>query len=115
MPTFSLLIETMHQGGKGNLVVDSVCNIGPHYSRTLREWRSRFLAQFDSVIGPALLEQYPSIKGGPREKEELEIFKRMWIYYYDYCQVGFTTRTLADYIIAFTRPGNASYGCNVFC
>ena len=27
-------------------------NIGPHYARTLREWRRRFEARFDEVVVP---------------------------------------------------------------
>lgn len=45
LPTVTSLIDTLAQGGKSKLIVDSVVNIGPHYARTLREWRRRFLAR----------------------------------------------------------------------
>jgi len=52
--------------------------------------------------------------GGSRGREEIEVFKRKWIYYYCYCEVGFTTRTLGDHIITFTREGCEEYGTNIY-
>ncbi|KAJ7677474.1 CFS1-like protein [Mycena rosella] len=114
LPTLTLLLQSMQEGSSGRLIVDSVSNIGPHYARTLREWRRRFLHQFDSVIVPALKREYPDVMNGPHGKEEIEVFKRKWIYYYCYCEVGFTSRTLGDHIITFTREGCADYGCTVY-
>ncbi|KAF9465836.1 S-adenosyl-L-methionine-dependent methyltransferase [Collybia nuda] len=93
LPTLTLLLQTMQAGSSGRLVVDSVSNIGPHYARTLREWRKRFLDRFDAVIVPALKNEYPTVMCGPRGEEEIEVFKRKWICVC-YCEVGFTTRTL---------------------
>ncbi|KAJ7288149.1 CFS1-like protein [Mycena rebaudengoi] len=114
LPTLTLLLQSLQTGSSGRLIVDSVSNIGPHYARTLREWRRRFLAQFDSVIVPALKREYPDVMNGPRGKEEIEVFKRKWIYYYCYCEVGFTSRTLGDHIITFTREGCTDYGCTIY-
>lgn len=50
LPTVSLLVNTMASGSKGRLVAESVDNIGPHYARTLREWRRRFEDRFDAEI-----------------------------------------------------------------
>ncbi|KAF8516985.1 hypothetical protein JB92DRAFT_2907695, partial [Gautieria morchelliformis] len=105
--------STLQAGSQGRLVVDSVINIGPHYARTLHEWRRRFLERFSSVIVPALIKEYSDTMGGERGQKEIEVFKRKWIYYYCYCEVGFTTRTLGDHIVTFTREGNTAYGCNV--
>lgn len=56
LPTLSLLVDTMAKGASGRLVVDAVSNIGPHYARTLREWRSRFDNNFtDSIVPGELL------------------------------------------------------------
>ncbi|KAF8588585.1 CFS1-like protein [Ramaria rubella] len=114
LPTVTLLLSTLQAGSQGRLIVDSVVNIGPHYARTLREWRRRFLNRFDTVIVPALRREYPNTMGGERGMREIEVFKRKWIYYYCYCEVGFTTRTLGDHIVTFTREGNTAYGCNVY-
>ncbi|KAI5123172.1 hypothetical protein M0805_000872 [Coniferiporia weirii] len=105
---------TLASGSQGRLVVDSVSNIGPHYARTLREWKRRFIAHFDDVVEPALREEYPDVMAGENGRSEIEVFKRKWIYYYSYCEIGFTTRSLGDHIITFTREGNASFGCSVF-
>ncbi|TFK23398.1 S-adenosyl-L-methionine-dependent methyltransferase [Coprinopsis marcescibilis] len=119
LPTLTLLLSTLQSGSKGKLVVDSVSNIGPHYARTLREWHDRFIDRFEEVIKPALENEYPTVMGAKckdREKalEEVEVFKRKWIYYYRYCEVGFTTRTLGDHIITFAREGYEEFGCTVY-
>jgi cyclopropane-fatty-acyl-phospholipid synthase len=79
LPTLTLLLSTLQAGSQGRLVVDSVVNIGPHYARTLREWRRRFLERFNSVIVPALMKEYPDTMGGERGQKEIEVFKRKWI------------------------------------
>ncbi|KAF8158538.1 CFS1-like protein [Crassisporium funariophilum] len=115
LPTLTLLTQTLTQGSHGRLVVDSISNIGPHYARTLREWRRRFEARFEEVVVPALRREYALLNADKEMgREEVEVFRRKWIYYYCYCEVGFTTRTLGDHIITFTREGNQEYGCDVF-
>ncbi|MED6136527.1 hypothetical protein PIB30_056804 [Stylosanthes scabra] len=37
-----------------------------------------------------------------------EKFIRTWEYYFDYCAAGFKSRTLGDYQIVFSRPGNTT-------
>ncbi|THU87213.1 cyclopropane-fatty-acyl-phospholipid synthase [Dendrothele bispora CBS 962.96] len=113
VPTVTLLLQSMREASKGTLTVDSMTNIGPHYARTLREWRRRFLDKYDDVIIPALKREYPEVMSGSRGQSEIEIFKRKWICDC-YCEVGFTTRTLGDHIITFTREGCIDYDCNTF-
>ncbi|KAF8914886.1 CFS1-like protein [Mucidula mucida] len=113
LPTLTFLLHTLQTGTSGRLTVDSVSNIGPHYARTLREWRKRFLHVYETKIVPALQKQYPEVMSGPRGREEIEVFKRKWICNC-YCEVGFSTRTLGDHIISFTREGNEEYGCDTF-
>ncbi|CDO69847.1 hypothetical protein BN946_scf184884.g6 [Trametes cinnabarina] len=116
LPTLTFLVDTLARGSQGRLVVDAVENIGPHYARTLREWRRRFEARFEDVIVPALRAEYPGVMGldDGKARAEIEVFRRKWIYYYCYCEVGFTTRRLGDHIITFTREGNVEYGCQVY-
>ncbi|KZT73861.1 CFS1-like protein, partial [Daedalea quercina L-15889] len=115
LPTLTLLITTMASGSNGKLVVESVDNIGPHYARTLREWRRRFEDRFDAEIVPALRMQYPDVLGDgiAGNKDEIEVFRRKWVYYFAYCEVGFASRSLGDHIVTFTREGNVEYGCQV--
>ncbi|KAF8499899.1 CFS1-like protein, partial [Hysterangium stoloniferum] len=105
LPSFNLLASSMNKGTSGRLTIDSVSNIGPHYARTLREWKRKFLLNFSSVIASALQEQYSL------STEDLEIFRRKWICT-DYCEAGYAHRLLGLHIVTFTREGNAAFGCS---
>jgi cyclopropane-fatty-acyl-phospholipid synthase len=63
-------------------------DITPHYTRTLREWRVRFLARRDEVRALG----YP------------ESFLRMWEYYLCYCEGSFEERYNGNVQIVFTKP-----------
>ncbi|KAK7028544.1 CFS1-like protein [Favolaschia claudopus] len=106
LPSLTLLIESLSSGSQSRLIVDSVLNIGPHYPRTLREWKRNFLANWKDVIAKALVEEYNL------DAEGLEVFRRKWICA-DYSEAGLKTRTLGDHIITFTREGNIEFGCDV--
>ncbi|KAJ9113889.1 hypothetical protein QFC19_000083 [Naganishia cerealis] len=61
LPSVSFTTEMIEKGSQGRLVIDSICNIGPHYARTLREWRIRFLKNFERDIVPALKDEHPEM------------------------------------------------------
>ncbi len=63
-------------------------DIGPHYARTLRMWRERFMAR----LGEVRAQGYP------------ESFVRMWEYYLCYCEGGFEERQLGDVQMLLTKP-----------
>lgn len=63
-------------------------DIGPHYARTLADWRRRF---FDN------LEQVKQL-GYP------ESFIRMWEFYLCYCEGGFEERAIGDVQILLSKP-----------
>lgn len=46
LPTVTLINSAITSASSGRLLVESISNIGPHYARTLREWRRRFDAGF---------------------------------------------------------------------
>ncbi|KAJ7453429.1 hypothetical protein FB451DRAFT_1013013, partial [Mycena latifolia] len=102
LPSFTLIIQTLNKGSAGRLIVDSVLNIGPHYARTLREWKYKFLATWDTIFAKAPIEQYDL------DLASLEIFKR-----HDYCEAGFRTRMLDDHIVTFTWEGHVAFSCGV--
>ncbi len=80
--------------GKSTLVVEHLENIGPNYARTLQEWRKRFrvcTSELDAL--------------GYDER-----FRRMWEYYFAYCEAGFASRTLGTLQLVLTRPKNAALG-----
>jgi cyclopropane-fatty-acyl-phospholipid synthase len=63
-------------------------DIGPHYARTLREWRERFFANLKQVHALG----YP------------ERFIRLWDFYLCYCEGGFAERALGDVHMLLVKP-----------
>eukprot|EP00261_Vitis_vinifera_P034068 XP_019075311.1 PREDICTED: uncharacterized protein LOC100242555 isoform X2 [Vitis vinifera] len=90
LPSLSRVTTAMATASR--LCVEHLENIGIHYYQTLRHWRKNFLENQSKII-----------ELGFNEK-----FIRTWEYYFDYCAAGFKTRTLGDYQIVFSRPGNAT-------
>ena len=64
-------------------------DIGPHYARTLADWRRRFLANSDKV----------------RDLGYPDAFVRMWEYYLSYCEGGFLERDIGTVQLLLTKPG----------
>ncbi len=60
----------------------------PHYARTLREWRKRFLEKREDVKALGFSNA----------------FIRMWEFYLCYCEGGFIERNIASAQLVFTRP-----------
>lgn len=65
-------------------------DLTPHYARTLRCWRERFLQNAAAVRGLGFDEQ----------------FIRMWEYYLAYCEGGFEERYLGSVHMLFTKPAS---------
>ena len=63
-------------------------DIGPHYARTLAEWRRNFFANLPKVRALG----YP------------ESFVRLWEFYLCYCEGGFEERQLGDVQMLLTKP-----------
>jgi cyclopropane-fatty-acyl-phospholipid synthase len=63
-------------------------DLTPHYARTLRAWRERFLARADDVRRLGYGEQ----------------FIRMWEYYLAYCEGGFAEQYVGCVQMLFTKP-----------
>ncbi|WVZ57371.1 hypothetical protein U9M48_007764 [Paspalum notatum var. saurae] len=72
------------------ITIEHVENIGYHYYTTLMCWRDNFMSNRDKVLALGFDEK----------------FIRTWEYYFIYCAAGFKSRTLGDYQIVFSRPGN---------
>eukprot|EP00127_Corallochytrium_limacisporum_P002581 Clim_evm17s134 gene=Clim_evmTU17s134 len=87
-PSLAAVIAAMEKGS--NFSAEHVENIGPHYAKTLRQWWNRFNANADKLQSLGFGEK----------------FLRAWEYYFLYCEAGFKTRTISDYQIVFSRPGN---------
>ena len=77
----TLLVSSLDRATSGQLVVDSISNIGPHYARTLREWRRSFVDNF-AEIEQALRKDYPGVfdsEQDERSAHELAVFRRKWL------------------------------------
>jgi len=64
-------------------------DIAPHYARTLRAWRERFL------------ENVPKVKSLGYS----DAFIRLWEFYLAYCEGGYEERALGDLHMLFQKPG----------
>ena len=73
LPTVTQLVESINKGSQGRLLVDNIENIGPHYSKTLRLWKEKFIMNFDARIRPALISEH----SGTTESDAT-LFKRKW-------------------------------------
>ena len=64
-------------------------DIGPHYARTLAQWRRNFFEHLATVRKLGFSEQ----------------FIRLWEFYLCSCEGGFTERALGDVQMLLTKPG----------
>ncbi len=70
------------------LTVTKIDSIGPHYARTLKDWRDRFNAASQDLT---------------RNGFGVE-FQRAWNYYFSYCEAGFATAALDDIHLGLRKP-----------
>ena len=71
-----------------SFVMESMEDIGLHYTTTLKDWREKYLRNIESV----------SAMGFDRS------FLRKWEYYLAICEAGFAERALGDIQIVFRKP-----------
>jgi len=83
LPSISQLVAAINKGSGKKLIVEHVENIGPHYAKTLRLWKEKFMANFDEEIRPSLLVEFEGTT-----KTDVEIFRRKWEYHFTYCEAG---------------------------
>lgn len=106
LPMKTQLLEAIRSGSAHGhpprLITESVADIGPNFVKTLRLWREKFLANFDTLIRSALLAKH---KEDGMSEEDVQVFKRKWVYYFSYCEAGFLTKTLRDAVITVGREG----------
>ncbi|WP_226051482.1 cyclopropane-fatty-acyl-phospholipid synthase family protein [Dickeya chrysanthemi] len=62
-----------------DFVLRNLFDMGPHYAQTLAHWRQRFL------------HAWPDIERLGFDTR----FRRMWLYYFGYCEAGFNARTIS--------------------
>lgn len=81
LPSVAQLVDSINKGSRGKLIVDHIENIGPHYAKTLRLWKEKFLRNFDGRIKPALIKEHRGMNDS-----DAQLFKRKW-------EVSLTRRT----------------------
>ena len=62
-------------------------DITPHYAETLKRWRENFVARWDRLRALGFSEE----------------FRRLWEFYFCYCEGGFRERFLGDVQMVFAR------------
>ncbi|MFV8869999.1 class I SAM-dependent methyltransferase [Serratia fonticola] len=77
LPSITAMSELMTR--HTDFVVRNLFDMGPDYARTLTLWRQRFLHAWQDIE-----------KLGFDER-----FRRMWLYYFGYCEAGFNARTIS--------------------
>jgi cyclopropane-fatty-acyl-phospholipid synthase len=88
IPSVTALIESLTRAS--DLRLFNLEDIGPHYARTLAEWRINFFNNIEQV----------------RELGYSEEFIRMWEFYLCYCEGGFEERALGDVHMLLAKPQN---------
>ncbi|SNY72676.1 cyclopropane-fatty-acyl-phospholipid synthase family protein [Enterobacter sp. CC120223-11] len=77
LPSITVMSQLMTR--HTDFVVRNVFDMGPDYARTLSHWRQRFVQAWQDIE-----------KLGFDER-----FRRMWLYYFGYCEAGFNARTIS--------------------
>ncbi len=77
LPSITAMSELMTR--HTDFVVRNLFDMGPDYARTLAHWRQRFTHARQDIE-----------KLGFDER-----FRRMWLYYFGYCEAGFNARTIS--------------------
>jgi cyclopropane-fatty-acyl-phospholipid synthase len=91
LPSVAVIERATH---RTRLLLTSIDDIGPHYARTLRAWRSNFMGNLDAV----------------RDLGFDERFVRMWEYYLALCEAGFATGIFQDMQLGFERRNGVRTG-----
>ena len=71
-----------------DMVVRNLEDIGLHYARTLKDWRERFTSNSQEISRLGYDER----------------FKRLWEYYFCYCEGGFRERTISTVQLVAAKP-----------
>ena len=72
--------------------IDELILITEHYPPTLRVWRERMHAEAEAMDDLGLDER----------------FRRLWDFYFSYCEGGFLERVIGDVQLHLAKPHNRS-------
>ncbi|WP_299006476.1 cyclopropane-fatty-acyl-phospholipid synthase family protein [uncultured Shewanella sp.] len=86
LPSISEIAK--HFSNHTDMVIHEINDIGLHYARTLNDWRVAFLANWSGL--------------DPQKYDEE--FKRLWLFYFSYCEGAFRERVISTHQILARKP-----------
>ena len=86
LPSITAMARSIMQAT--DMRVFNLEDIGPHYARTLRDWRERFFKHESKI----------------RDLGYNDKFIRLWEYYLCYCEGGFRERAISTVQLLLTKP-----------
>lgn len=86
LPSLNVINQQVAQ--TTDMMIDNIEDIGLHYARTLADWRSNFERNWHSIQPFGYDEQ----------------FKRLWHYYFCYCEGAFMERVISTHHIVMRKP-----------
>jgi cyclopropane-fatty-acyl-phospholipid synthase len=84
----SLAIISDHISLATDMMIDNISDMGLHYARTLNDWRKNFDNNWSEIQPFGFDEQ----------------FKRLWHYYFAYCEGAFVERVISTHHIVARKP-----------
>lgn len=88
IPSFGAILDSVRR--ESDLVITHAEDFGFHYARTLKDWSQRFRARSDELEALG----YDSA------------FRRLWHFYFAYCEAGFSERAIGVNQILMAKPEN---------
>lgn len=100
LPSIAVISNQMAKNT--DMVVEQIDDIGLHYARTLNDWDKRFLKhwpQLENCQSGSSQQQY-----NPSQREYNQSFKRLWHFYFCYCEGAFIERVISTHHIVARKP-----------
>ncbi|WP_065187423.1 SAM-dependent methyltransferase [Shewanella woodyi] len=89
----SVNIMAHHIASDTDMVIDAMDDIGVHYARTLNDWRERFEQEWHYLASTGYDEE----------------FKRLWLFYFAYCEGAFLERVISTHHVVARKPEHIGY------
>ncbi len=84
----SIAVISAHMSERTDMVISDIEDIGLHYARTLHDWRDAFEKKWPELVELGYSEE----------------FKRLWLYYFCYCEGAFKERVISTHQIVSRKP-----------
>ncbi len=84
----SIAVISQHVANQTDMMIDNIQDIGLHYARTLADWRTNFHARSHELDQFGFDEQ----------------FKRLWHFYFCYCEGAFKERVISTHHLVIRKP-----------